>query len=99
MGTFDLRNTTNGSGRRDPKLASGGTLPGREMPMLVSTHGVQSSTDRRMGLFSSLALLLMGTSSGILLPMESKMFGFVRLVPPLQTEALKTLESAWSHQE
>merc|ERR1719458_1715146 len=99
MGTFGLRNTTNGSGQRDQKLASGGTLQGREMPMLASTPGVQSSTDRRMGLFSSLAFLLMGTSSGILLPMESKMFGFVRLVPPLQTAVLMTSESAWSHQE
>ena len=49
--------------------------------MLASTPGVQSSTDRRMGLFSVLALLLMGTSSGMLLPMESKMFGFVRQGP------------------
>ena len=51
------------------------------MPMLASTPGVQSSTDRKMGLFSSPALLLKGTSSGILLPMESKMFGFVRQDP------------------
>ena len=53
---------------------------GKEMPMLASTLGVQFSIERRMGPFSSLAVLLMGVS-GILLPTESKMFGYVRQDP------------------
>ena len=46
--------------------------------MLASTLGVQFITDQKMGLFSSLALLLMEISSGTLLQMEYRMFGFVR---------------------
>ena len=53
---------------------------GKEMPMLASSLGVQSSIEQRMVRFSSLAVLLMGIS-GILLPMESKMFGSVRQDP------------------
>merc|ERR1712130_503760 len=88
-----------GTGRRHLKLVLDGTLPGKEMPMLASTLGVQFITDQRMGLFSSLALLLMEISSGTLLQMEYRMFGFVRWVLPLQMAALKTFENAWSHPE
>ena len=53
---------------------------GKVMPMSASSLGVQSSIEQRMVRFSSLAVLLMGIS-GILLPMESKMFGSVRQDP------------------
>ena len=48
------------------------------MPMLASTHGAQSSTERKMEAFSIPAVLPKGISE-TLLHMESKMFGFVRL--------------------
>ena len=47
------------------------------MPMLASTHGAQSSIERKMEAFSIPAVRPKGTSE-TLLHMESKMFGFVR---------------------
>ena len=47
------------------------------MPMLASTHGAQSSIERKMEAFSIPGVLLKGISE-TLLHMESKMFGFVR---------------------
>ena len=50
------------------------------MPMLASTHGAQSGTERKMEVFSIPAVWPKGISE-ILLHMESKMFGFVRQDP------------------
>ena len=53
------------------------TSTGKAMPMLASTHGAQSSIERKMEAFSIPAVRPKGISE-ILLHMESKMFGFVR---------------------
>ena len=54
-----------------------GKWTGKEMLMLGSSPGVQSSIARRTALFSTLAVLLVGIWE-ILLPLELKMSGFAR---------------------